>query len=170
MKLQWIGAILIIVGCGGVGFGMVLNYKREEAALKQLLKALTYMNCELEYRMTPLPDLCRKVSDFSTGCIRAVFLKLAKELEAQIAPDARCCMKAVLKAVPELPQKAVTGLAELGDSLGQFDLNGQLKGVDAVIQNCEKELRNLEANRSERLRSYQTLGLCAGAALAILFI
>ena len=31
-------------------------------------------------------------------------------------------------------------------------------------------LSRLETNRENRLRSYQTLGLCAGAALAILFL
>ena len=32
----------------------------------------------------------------------------------------------------------------------------------------EAELRELERNRQERLRGYRTLGLCAGAALAVL--
>lgn len=170
MNLQWVGAILIIVGCGGVGFGMALNYKREEMTLGQLIKALEFMSCELEYRMTPLPELCRKVSAFSTGCVRSAFSQLAQELNSQIAPDAACCMTAVLKKLPGLPDKTTTALKELGRSLGQFDLDGQIKGVGAVMRTCEKELQELKANRTQRVRSYQTLGLCAGAALAILFI
>lgn len=170
MKVQWIGALLIIVGCGGVGFGMALNYKREENTLRHMIKALEFMRCELEFRMTPLPELCRKVSEFSTGCIRTAFFNLAKELDSQVAPDARCCMSAVTQKMPELPQKTVAAFTELGRSLGQFDLEGQVSGIASVQRSCEKELKELEANRKERLRSYQTLGLCAGAALAILFI
>ena len=34
----------------------------------------------------------------------------------------------------------------------------------------KRELRELERNRQQRLRSYRTLGLCAGAALALLLL
>ncbi len=170
MNLQWMGAILIIAGCGGVGFGMALNYKREEAALGKLIKALEFMRCELEYRLTPLPELCRKAADYSLGSVSTVFLGLAKELETQIAPDAACCMTAVLKKTKELPKKAAAAMEELGKSLGQFDLQGQVRGIASVQRLCENELEELAANRSNRIRSYQTLGLCAGAALVILFI
>jgi len=170
MNVRWIGAILIIVGCGGVGFGMALNYKREEAILEQLIKTLDYMRCELEYRMTSLPELCKKAANFSSGCIKAVFTQLGMELDAQIAPDAACCMSAVLKRSSSIPEKVASALAELGRSLGQFDLDGQLRGLSVVVRSCEKELEQLQANHPQRVRSYQTLGLCAGAALAILFV
>ena len=39
-------------------------------------------------------------------------------------------------------------------------------GVD-VRGDCRTQLKALEQNRDIRLRNYQTLGLCAGAALAI---
>lgn len=170
MNLHWIGAALIIVGCGGVGFGMALNYKREEAALNHLIKALEYMRCELEYRITPLPELCQKVAAFTSGSIRLLFRNLMQELNAQISPDTLCCMKAALKKTPEMPKKTAAALLELGRSLGQFDLDGQVSEISAVILSCKKELQDMQAERSQRLRSYQTLGLCAGAALAILFI
>lgn len=170
MNLQWIGAILIIVGCGGVGFGMALNYKREESALRQLLRTLEYMRSELEYRMTPLPELCRRLTDYSNGSVRTVFRKLAMELDAQVAPDAWACMQAVLRQSRDVPKKTADALSQLGHSLGEFDLQGQLRGIGSVICECEKQLQELECNRTQRLRSYQTLGLCVGAALAILFI
>lgn len=170
MNLQWIGAFLIIAGCGGVGFGMALSYKREESALRQLLRTLEYMRSELEFRMTPLPELCRKLAAYSTGSIRTVFRKLAKELDAQVAPDAQSCMHAALKQSRDIPGKTADALSQLGHTMGQFDLQGQLRGICAVMHECEKQLKELECNRTQRLRSYQTLGLCAGAALAILFI
>ena len=47
---------------------------------------------------------------------------------------------------------------------------GQILGLEAVRSHCRSELDALSANQDERLRSYQTLGLCTGAALAILFV
>jgi hypothetical protein len=40
----------------------------------------------------------------------------------------------------------------------------------SVQEFCQREMEILSTNRANRLRSYQTLGLCAGAAMVILFI
>ena len=128
------------------------------------------MESELEFRLTPLPELCRKTAMQLNGSLKAVFLAFIQELESQIAPDASFCMQAALKKVPDLPKAAVEYLGLLGATLGQFDLQGQLRGLEALHTRCASTLSQMEAMRSQRIRSYQTLGLCAGAALAILFI
>lgn len=170
MSIKLIGAVLIIGGCGGVGFSMAAAHRREENALRQLIGALDYMGCELQYHLTPLPELCRVASAQSSGYIRQVFLALAAELDSQIAPDAASCMNAAISKTPKLPQRVRKNLSELGSSLGRFDLQGQLKGLESARQQCRRDLDELSKDRDVRLRSYQTLGLCAGSALAILFL
>lgn len=170
MNYKWIGAIFIVVSCGGFGFSVAAAQLREEKTLRQLIAALDYMECELQYRLTPLPELCRQAGADARGCIREVFLGLAGELEAQIAPDVASCMDAALARVRDLPAHTRESLQLLGQTLGRFDLPGQLKGLDAVRFACRRRLEELTTNKEPRLRSYQTLGLCAGAALAILFI
>ena len=98
--IRMIGAGLIVAGSGAFGFAMAAAHRREERQLAVLLKSLEYMSCELNYRQTPLPGLCRDAAIRSTG-------------------DAR---------------------------------------------------RAFRDGAPERRRSCQTLGLCAGAALAILFL
>lgn len=170
MSIKWIGAVLIIVGCAGVGFRMAWNYKRTLASLRLLVRALEYMQSDLEYRLTPLAELCKRTAEQLSGSIKAVYLAFSRELESQIAPDAAFCMTAALRSVPELPKTAAEYLELLGSSLGQFDLQGQLRGLESLRVRCSSALAEMEAMRPQRIRSYQTLGLCAGAALAILFI
>lgn len=169
MNYKWIGAVLVIVGCGGFGFSLASAHRRKEQLLRQLIRALQYMECELQYRLTPLPDLCRQTGKEANGALREIFLNLARELDWQVSPDAYSCMIAALKKSHELPGNLKKLFLQLGRSLGRFDLHGQLLGLEAVRNACEKELEVLNKNRDARLRSYQTLGLCAGAALAILF-
>lgn len=168
--LKLIGVILIIAGCGGVGFRIAANHKNEEKALYHLIGILDYMECELQYRLTPLPDLCRQVAREFTYAPSDVFLELALEMEAQLSPDMDCCMSVALSRSKSLPAITRSQLELLGKSIGRFDLEGQLKGLEAVRQDCRRNLEALGNNRESRLRSYQTLGLCAGAALAILLI
>lgn len=170
MNYKWIGAILIVVSCGGFGFSLAAMQLREEKTLRQLIGALDYMECELQYRLTPLPELCRKTGEDARGCIREVFRILAEELEAQISPDVERCMNAALSQSKDIPRHTLEAFQILGQTLGRFDLTGQLKGLEAVRTTCRRRLEELTTNKEPRLRSYQTLGICTGAALAILFI
>ena len=170
MIYKWIGAAFIVVSCGCVGLSMVVRHKREESYLRQLITTLDYMECELQYRLTPLPDLCRQAGQEGYGIVGSVFTRLGEELEAQIAPDVGSCMVKVRAQYGELPDSVSQVLLQLGQTLGRFDLPGQLKGLETVRTTCRHRLRELSENREPRLRSYQTLGLCAGAALAILLI
>lgn len=170
MSWKWVGAILVIVGCGGFGFSLAASYKKEELALRQLINVLNFMECELQYRLTPLPELCRQAGKESTSQIKCVFLSLAEELEAQSEPDAVSCMASAIRSVPDMSRNLRKMFCSLGRTLGRFDLAGQLQGLESVRAECRLELEILTQNKDVRLRSYQTLGLCTGAALVIIFI
>lgn len=165
-----IGAVMVFLGCGGFGFAMAAAYRREERLLEQLSRAMAYMSCELSYRLTPLPQLCRNAANAVTGQMRWVLEEMAGELESQVAPDAACCMGAVLAKGQAMPGSVEVLLKQLGQSLGQFDLPGQLRGIETCAQGAQRETERMARDRSSRVRSYQTLGLCAGAALAIIFL
>ncbi len=170
MYLKMIGAVLIIASCSGVGFSIAAAHKSAEQAMTQLIEALDYMYCELQYRMTPLPELCETAGKQTPGAVGAVLKMLAGELEQQLSPDAASCMAAAVERVPRLPEAAKRNLMLMGKSLGRFDLTGQLSGLESVKQLCKRDLDGLLGNRDVRLRSYHTLGICAGIALVILFI
>lgn len=170
MTIRIVGAALLILGCGSVGFQMAAAHVREERILRQLLRLLDYMECELQYHLTPLPELCRQAAEQEAGVLKGVFLRLAEELDNQMSPDVGRCMGYVLGRQQNLPPKTKKLLRLMGNSLGKFDLQGQIKGLESLRGECRRELKALEAGRASRLREYKTLGLCAGAALAILFI
>lgn len=170
MGLKIIGVILVVAGCAGFGFKLASNHLKEERSLRSLIRILDYMECELQYRMTPLPDLCRQAAVESEGLLKKAFTLLANRLDDRISTNVDDCMACVLPAVGSIPPLTASALAQLGKSLGRFDIEGQLKGLEAVRQSCRQQLNGLEKDRDMRLRNYQTLGICAGAAIAILLI
>lgn len=161
---------MIFVACGAMGMSLAGAHKQKERQLQQLISAARFMACELEYRQTSLPQLMQLCAEETGGAIGSVFTQLAEELERQIAPDAACCMASVVAQMPKLPAVVQEKLLLLGRTLGRFDISGQLSGMEAVAQLCKRDLDGLLLNRDARLRSYMTLGLCAGLALVILFI
>ena len=170
MDYKWIGAILIMVSCSGCGFTIAAGKRKEEGLLLQLSGILQYMEADLQYRLTPLPELCRMVAGESKGLLQSLFLNLYRELTWQKLPDAGSCMYAALRRTGEIPPRVRRLFVQLGHTLGRFDLPGQLQGIQAVQKHCEESLEAIRKNRDEQLRSYQTLGVCTGAALAIIFI
>ena len=170
MNLRILGAVMIVAGCGSVGFLMAHQYKREIHYLRQLSQVLSAMICELDYRMTPLPELLGRTAETAGREMHRIFANLSEMLTRQEAADAAACMEQTLKNHPEIPQKTNAILQQLGKNLGRFDLSGQLQGLQEVRALCLGELETLEKDRVQRIRSYQTLSLCAGAALAILFL
>ena len=170
MGYKWIGAILIMASCSGCGFAIAAGKRREEQLLYQLIGILQFLEADLQYRLTPLPELCRLAAGETRGVLRTVFLNLYRELKWQKLPDAGSCMYAAIQRSGEIPPKVRRLLVQLGHTLGRFDLPGQLQGIQSVRKRSEETLETIRKNRDERLRSYQTLGICAGAALAIILI
>ena len=170
MTLKWIGAILILVCCGGAGFSMATSHKRQERSLEALRSAIDMMVCELEFRMTPLPQLVRMASKEVDGQVADVFSALAHRLEASCDADAGVCMTQVLEDFPGLSWRLRENLEKLGRCLGRFALSGQVSGLKGISLLCQRDLNSLALDRDARLRGYRTLGICAGVALVILFL
>lgn len=168
MSYRWIGAILVFAASGGFGFSMASHYRNELSTLRKMITMLDMMECELSYHLTPLPELCRKTGSAVNGVLKQILYLLAEEMERQICPDVMSCMYYALSTATKVPDSTRKLMGSLGTSLGRFDLTGQLKGIDSVRAQCRQELANMEQNRDQRLRGYQTLGLCAGAALVII--
>jgi hypothetical protein len=97
-------------------------------------------------------------------------MNLYRELNWQKLPDAASCMSAAIQRTGDIPVRIRRLLVQLGQILGRFDLEGQLQGIQSVRKRCEESLVSIRNNRDERLRSYQTLGVCSGVALAIVLL
>lgn len=170
MMPKVIGAVLILTGCGGFGMMICKSYMREEDMLRQLILALNYMECELRYRATPLPELCSMAERNCEGRVSTYFAALSRELKCRLLPDVAGCVRSAKETVGGFPERVDKILDQLTIFMGQFDIDGQIQSLDVSKNRCAKELALLEEHREIRLRSYQTLGLCGGAALIILLV
>ena len=170
MILKLFGAALVLLSCGGVGFSMAARHRREVCALQNLISAIDRIVCELEYKLSPLPELLRVAGNSAGGVVGEFFLRVSDELTKQLSPNAADCFcKSVLSSV-NLPDDTRKLLLEMGMSIGQYDTENQINGLNSIRQRADIRLGELTKDMDKRIRSYQTLGLCAGAAIAILFV
>lgn len=170
MMVKIVGAMLIIGSCGWVGFSITSTYRREEACLRYLLNVVDYIQCELQYRLTPLPQLCQAAGTYQKNAVGAIMTSIGSMLAQRKCDDVFGCVELALSEAQKFPRLTAQGIRQLGQTLGTFDLEGQIRELEAVREYCRAQIAQLGENRESRLRSYQTLSLCAGAALAILFV
>lgn len=169
MDITIIGAILVILSCGGFGFAMAAAHRLEEHQLQAFTRLLDFLYGQLQYRLTPLPQLCLSAANLGKGSVYTFFEQLGRKLEQRNDPDVSACLHSTLETV-ELVPSVRRLIFDLGSTLGMFDLSGQLASIALIRSRCNEIQGNLARNREDRLRSYQTLGICAGAALVILLV
>ena len=114
MEYKWIGAILVIGGCGGFGFSVAGEAMRQERLLRQLLENLDFMESELRYRLTALPELFQLCALRSGGCLRRLFLDLAGALDAHSGSDVEQCLRTSLDKQPGIPMRLRKRIWQLG--------------------------------------------------------
>lgn len=170
LTIKILGACCILLGCGSFGFLIVGNTMKEIYAVRNFISALDYMICDLKYRSTPLPTLCRDASKATNGIVSRIFLLLAHELESSISADVRGCISTVLSHSKELPEKTSKLFYDFGQRMGLFDLDGQVQMLDTLRKESVRVLTACEEGHVVRSRSCKTIGVCAGAAIVILLI
>ena len=67
-------------------------------------------------------------------------------------------------------QEAVQALYGLSMELGRFDLESQLAAIERAKGSITSVLLQLQAQKRARCRSYETIGICAGLALAVILL
>lgn len=166
------GIVFIVLSAGSMGFRMAFYLKRRCRLLEQLMAALQVLKSEIAFCGTPLPQAFALMAAATEGVPAALFSQIAKEMDKRRWLTPLAAMQQALRQTPELPQgdKASLILLELSGSLGKYDAESQLHGIDRAMARLEEERGRAERERSVKSRTYETLGVCAGLAMAILLL
>jgi stage III sporulation protein AB len=156
--VRWLGALLLVGACGGIGLAKTGNLRRRIALLDSLLENLRQLQTELLQRNPPLPDLLEQLE------------------QPALAENVRRGMTMGQAAKPllqrlegELPKTAQT-LEQLCCSLGRYDSGTQAQACVHALQQLQEQREALSRELAEKGNLYRTVPLAFGlmAALAVL--
>lgn len=164
------GCVAVLMGSYGVGLMLLHNEKCQEQALEDLQQCILWMTWQLRYQMLPLAELCNSAAAQHEGIIGNVMGNLSQLLDKRGFADPGQCMQEAVLSVGDIPDQALLRLYELGQSMGQFDLDSQISSLELTALHCERDLEFIRHNMEHRRRNYRTLSLCAGAAVVIILL
>ncbi|MBB5173082.1 stage III sporulation protein SpoIIIAB [Texcoconibacillus texcoconensis] len=170
MKL--LGAIFIICASTGIGFALARNLKERTKQLRDMKQAITSLEAEMVYTMTPLAEACHRVSQQVPSPVSTFFSTFSDALQKGESSAYQAWTKSLasLKAHSCLQQSDLDVILQFGASLGQQDLEQQQKQVKLTLSNIDRQ--ELEASekqkRSENM--YKSLGFLGGLLMTIILI
>lgn len=156
--MRWLGALLLVGACGGMGLAKIGNLRRRIALLDSLCENLRQLQTELLQRNPPLPDLLVQLG------------------QPTLAENVRRGMTMGQAAKPllerlegELPKTAQT-LEQLCCSLGRYDSSTQAQACTHALLQLQGQREELSRELAEKGNLYRTVPLAFGlmAALAVL--
>ena len=170
--LKLIGLSLILAASGAVGAGLAGTVRRQQAQTLALIDALLRIRHELQYRLTPLPEIFAALGGSRNREIAEFFSRLAALLSsAQTCTVGYACRQALRRTERLcIPAGVRTALMSLFDTLGKYDLDGNLQALDLALGRLREEARQLQGSAAARCKTYVTLGVCTGLAVAVILI
>ena len=170
--LKLIGLSLILAASGAVGAGLAGTVRRQQAQTLALIDALLRIRHELQYRLTPLPEIFAALGSSRNREIAEFFSRLAALLSsAQTCTVGYACRQALAQTRGLSLSSAARGtILSLVDSLGRYDLEGSVQALDLALSRLREEVKALQNSAAARCRTYLTLGVCTGLAAAVILI
>lgn len=167
--IRLIGAVLTLLAGGGYAVVIGKEHRKKEGYYEQLLLILEHLSWQLQTSLAPLPVCCGEAAVCGRGKMAALFAHLSRKLENGGEDSAAACMVGCV-AEQDFPLQLNQRLLQLGDTLGRYDLTSQVAGIQTIMELCKRDLQALSAERTKTVKSCQALGLCTGAAVAILLL
>lgn len=167
--IRWFGFILVVSGASAAGIFMSHSVQRKAEICTELISALEFMRGEIEFRLTPLGEICNHLGLVCKKPLGQVFSFVADALKSAPGRPSGVQMRRALQRQP-LPEEAKVVLTELFDSCGKQDVLSQLRAIDLAERRMQLTLDVLQKEKNERCRTYRMIGICAGLAVAVILI
>ncbi|MEM1483827.1 stage III sporulation protein AB [Oscillospiraceae bacterium PP1C4] len=163
------GMILIIICTTSIGMAMARTLSKRVSELKASIAVLGALERELSYSLTPPDEAIAKLEQLESFAAVA-FLPACASLCRQGIPFPSAWRRAVHEQRGELMPDDVTILANLSETLGQYDLEGQLSRINQAKMQLQFQLDGARERCKTHSKLYRTMGLLSGAFIVIVFI
>lgn len=168
-----IGFLFIILSCTGIGYIMGTRFNMRVRELRLLKIALQMLETEIVYSNTPLPQAFESVQRKSPNPIRELFRDVKCNLEKKTygsVGEAFCQSIDDTKDRMCLSKEDIETLKSFGNSIGNSDVEGQIKNFKMIIKQLDNQEVKAEESKEKNEKMYKSLGFLGGLAIVILLL
>ncbi|WP_199620163.1 stage III sporulation protein SpoIIIAB [Paenibacillus alkalitolerans] len=171
--LKLFGAVLIMFAGTAYGFFRASRYARRPRELRHLAHALTTLESEIVFGVTPLPAALKRVASAVPAPLSELFLSASGKLREGVGERTadECWKAAVTEAWPytALRDAERETMLSLGASLGVTDREDQAKHIRLCIVQLQAEEISARDEQARYEKMWRSLG-ALGAALVVILM
>jgi len=174
--LELIKVILFIgifISSTYLGFSFSQVFIKRYENLKELQKLIIFMENQVLYVNTPLPEAIEATSAKETGVWRDVFLMISKDLRENNVDDVHEAFTKSLELYKNqlyLKNSDIDIILNFSKSLGVSGIFGQEKIFSLFLSNIKEQINEAKDLKNKNCKMYKCLGISLGAAIIILLI
>ncbi len=170
-KLILLLAILVISSL--IGYMISNRYVARVKELQKLITALEIFETRINYTYDTIPECFHYIAHYIEGSIGNIFQNTADALEKENNTGTGDCLKRIIdeeRIALNLTDTDIEILKGLSVSLGQIDLDSQMKNIRLVIHTLNSQLEQAEEEKSKNFKLYRNMGILTGLVLMIVLI
>lgn len=171
--LKFILIVLVFVISTFVGYALAGRYKMRVAEINDFMKALEMLETKIKYTYDSLGTSFLYIADNLKTKVYRIFYITAEIINENKNLSAGDCYRQVVddeKIFLSLNKEDIEIIKELGISLGQVDIEGQLKTIKLVHTNLKKQLEYAQEENNKNFKLYRNMGVLSGLVIMIILL
>ena len=160
--------ILVFASSSHIGLLISKKYSNRAEELKQIKTAISMLEAKIKFTYEPLPTIFEQISKNSTANIATIFKTANKKIKTLSVKEA--WEESIDTVNLSINQEDKNILKELGNMLGQTDVDGQVSQIEVTKSFIDMQIEKAEEERKKNEKLYKTLGITVGLAIVIVLI
>jgi stage III sporulation protein AB len=156
-----------------IGYMLAGRYKTRVAEINDLIFALDIFETKIKYTYDSLTTTFLYIADSLKTKVYRLFYITAEQLKENRNLSAGECFKQVIddeKIFLALNKEDIEIIKGLCVSLGQVDMDGQLKTIKLVSESLKKQLQDAIEDNKKNFKLYRNMGVLSGLVIIIILL
>ncbi|EGT2191114.1 stage III sporulation protein SpoIIIAB [Clostridium perfringens] len=171
MKVFFLLIIVLLSSLIGYLYGE--GFRNRLSQLRELKRALIDFENDIVYTYTPLPESIESIALKAKSPIKELFNEISFKLKNNEVENVYMAFKESInehKKEMNLRNKDFEILLDLSKSLGETNVDGQIKIFNLAKEKLDIELEIAEDECNKNTKVYRCLGVAVGAMIAIFLV
>lgn len=166
------GICICIVGiCTMLGIKKAKKYETRERIISEFITVFKYIENDIKYMLTSLPDALEKVRHTLNTDVKEVLGAISVGMLSESTSEnvnKKICEE--INNIYEINSYDKEIIYQGFSSLGKSDIDSQISIINNTVVNLLNQLSEASEEKVKNFKLYRTLGTAVGLMLAIVFI
>ncbi len=171
--LKFAGILLLMAGCGGLGFNKIAEEKQRIRQLREIRRIVLRIQNEISYGKRALPEICLLLGQCMEEPYRTAFLTIYAKLEENDGSGLDCIWKEQMEeCMRNLPLRREEKdiLCHMTEYLGILDEKQQAADIGQSLDFLSARITQAEGGYENRARVIMSVSVLAGIFIVILLL